>query len=111
MFQTSRQGAVGVISGSEPLTRDHVDQVADLLEQLLAEGQPMSVIDLSRVPLLDSAGLELLLEVQENFVQRGGALKLAAPNPLCRDILMITAVADHFDVYDQVADAVGSFVR
>ena len=123
MYQKKLQGAVQVIDGSEPLSADHVDEVSGLFEACLTDevsglfeacltdGQPMVVLDLEKVPLIDSAGLELLLDVQENYQQRGGALKLAAANHLCDDILTATGVGDRFETYQDVANAVGSFIR
>ena len=48
-----------------------------MLEARLERGQPLIVLDLQGVALIDSAGLELLLDVQEKCQRMGGALKLA----------------------------------
>ena len=69
------------------------------------------MFDLQGVPLLDSQGLELLLDVQDRCGQRGGSLHLAAPAILCRDILVVTGVVEHFAVFDDVLSAVGSFAQ
>jgi len=111
MFERTKQGAVDVICGDEPLTGEYAEQVSDVFEECLAEGQPKVVLDLKQVRLMDSAGLELLLDVKENYEQRGGTLKLAAPNALCRDILSITGVARHFEIYGDMKSAVGSFLK
>ncbi|HEV3003162.1 MAG TPA: STAS domain-containing protein [Pirellulales bacterium] len=111
MFARSRQGAVDVIAGDDPLTADGLVGVARLCDELLAAGQPRAVLDLGRVALIDSTGLEWLLTSQEKFVQRGGAIKLAAPNQLCRDILLATGVDRHFEVFADAVAAVGSFAR
>lgn len=110
-FERARQGAVDLIRGDDPITVDQAPFVARLLDECLAVGQPRTVVDLSRVPLVDSAGLELLLNYQDSFQQRGGALKLAAPNPLCRDILMVTGVERHFEIFTEAVSAVGSFAE
>jgi anti-anti-sigma factor len=111
MFGRSRQGAVDVISGDDPLNVEHVEKVAGLLEQCGGAGQPRVVLDLQNVPLIDSAGLELLLNVQDKYRQRGGALKLAVSNPLCAEILSVTGVGRHFEIFSESASAVGSFVQ
>lgn len=111
MYECLSQGAVNVIRGDLPLTADHVQQVERLLQQCLNKGQPYAVLDLGKVPLVDSAGLELLLDFRDAFQQVGGTLKLAAPNPLCREILSITGLAESFDIFPEVLSAVGSFVR
>ena len=111
MFQLSRQGVIDVVSGRQPLNRDSTDKVRELLDESLTTGQPRIVVNLDEIPLIDSAGLELLLDVRDDCRQRGGTLQLAAPNPLCRDILHLTGLDQQIDVYDDVLSAVGSFVE
>jgi hypothetical protein len=55
--------------------------------------------------------LELLLNAHDSFAERGGAFKVAAATPLCRDILSVTGVSDDVEVYDEVTMAVRSFLR
>ncbi len=109
MFERTRQGAVDVIAGADPVNTDHVDSLSDMLDQCLGQGQPHVVLDMKDVALIDSAGLELLLSVLEKYRQRGGSLKLATPNPLCREILAVTGVGDNFEMFDDASAAVRSF--
>jgi anti-anti-sigma factor len=111
MFERARQGAVDVIFGATPLNRESAPQVAELLEQCLQSGQPRAVFDLEQVPLLDSAGLEALVDAQDTFAVRGGSLKLARPNALCNEILTVTGVARRFEVFADTLSAVGSFAQ
>jgi anti-anti-sigma factor len=104
MFEIRRQGAVQVLTGDEPIN-------AATISQLDAHGQPKVVIDLERVPLLDSAGLEWLVDTAEKCFQRGGQVQLAAPTALCGDILRITGVGEQVEVFDDVTSAVRSFSR
>jgi anti-anti-sigma factor len=111
MYEQSKQGAVDVIRGTDPLNADHVEFLQETLEQFDGSGQPHVVFDMQSVPLVDSAGLELLLDTQERFRLRGGALKLAAVNPLCREILKVTGVGQRFEIFPDSGSAVGSFVQ
>ena len=111
MIDQSKQGAITVIGSDEPLTVDHVAEAAAALQNCFGHGPPMAVLNLARVPLIDSAGLELLLNAHDSFSERGGAFKVAAATPLCRDILSVTGVADDLEVYDEVSMAVRSFLR
>lgn len=99
-----------MITGENPVSDDHVQDLAQLLDKLMTEGQPRVVFDMSGVALLDSKGLELLWSTQENFEQCGGQLKLASLNPLCDEILNVTGVAHQFEIFPNVTTAVGSFV-
>ncbi len=111
MFELSRTGAVDVIRGSDPINLQNAKQLASLLDQCLVTGQPRIVIDLEKVTLIDSAGLELLLDYQDRCLERGGVMKLAAPLPLCREILTLTDVASRFDVHQDSLSALGSYAR
>ncbi|OHB66545.1 MAG: hypothetical protein A2V70_05260 [Planctomycetes bacterium RBG_13_63_9] len=94
-----------------PLNGENVKDVAKLLVECLGNGQPYVVFDLQNVPLIDSAGLELLLDFTEQFRELGGALKLAAPSPLCRDILSITGLGGSVEIFRDALAAAGSFAR
>ncbi|HUG89652.1 MAG TPA: STAS domain-containing protein [Planctomycetaceae bacterium] len=111
MYEHSKQGAVDVITGDEPLNLDAVDRVSRLLEDCIGRGQPRIVLDFGGVALIDSAGLELLLDARQRCGQRGGRLQLAALSPLCHDILDVTGLASEFETFDDVLSAVGSFAR
>ncbi len=111
MFQETQQGAVTVVRGDGPLTSEHVQEAMAALDKCFDGGVPMAVLDLERVPLLDSAGLELLLNAVEKFDQHGGALKIGGAKRLCLEALAVTGVADRLEVYDKVTDAVRSFLR
>lgn len=111
MFERVTHGAVDVIQGDLPLNAENAEGLAGLLLESLQSGQPYVVIDLENVPLVDSAGLELLLQFQEEFQQLGGALKLAAPNRLCDEILSVTGTGRSFEVFPEALLAVGSYAR
>jgi anti-anti-sigma factor len=111
MLERLTQGAVDLIRTDQPLSAEHVEGIAGLLQECTARGQPFVVLDLERTPLVDSAGLELLLDFREKFHRLGGALKLAGPNALCEEILSITGVGACFEIFRDNLSAVGSFVR
>jgi anti-anti-sigma factor len=111
MFRRVRQGAVNVISGNSPLNQENAGYLLNAVEQCLADGSPRAVLDMQEVPLIDGAGLEKLLDIQDLFESRSGTLKIAGPNPLCRDILNVTGVANKFEIFRELKSAVGSFVH
>ena len=111
MFRRTRQGAVNIISGNLPLNQENAESLVSALQQCFGEGPPRAVFDMQEVPLIDSIGLERLLDMQESFASRAGSLKLAGPNQLCRDILNVTGIANQFEIYRELKSAVGSFVH
>ncbi len=110
MFKHSKQGAINVISGTLPLSGDALDLLDNAFTECLNEGQPRAVLDLRNVPLIDSAGLERLLDLRDRFQKKTGVLKLAGVNPLCQDIFSVTGVSSYFEVFPEVSQAVGSFI-
>ena len=111
MFEMSQRGAVHVLSGNQPLTAAHKEEITDLCSECFENGQPRLVIDLSGVPLMDSLGLELLLDLRDGCQKRGGAMQICSPNALCRDILVATALTAQFAIFDDQSAAVGSYSR
>jgi anti-sigma B factor antagonist len=66
------------------------------------------VLDLSQTEFIDSKGLETLLWLQEECIDRLGQVRLAGPNENLRMILRLTRLAGRFEVDDDVAAAIGS---
>ena len=111
MFQVNRQGSVNVLSGTDPLNSEHVPAARAASEQCFGKGQPQIVFHLAGIPLIDSAGLEFLLELRDRTLRYGGAVQLAEPRTLCRDILQATGLAGEFAIFDHLNSAVGSFAQ
>jgi anti-anti-sigma factor len=111
MFALEKQGAVCVIRPRGPIEASHCDEMKSTVFQALGAGRPMLVIDFHDVPLIDSAGLETLIDVRDALERKGGAVKLAALNPLCTDILRVTGIGQQFEHYPLVRSAVGSFAE
>ncbi len=111
MFTHKQQGAVDVIGGGDRISGEHVAELSAVLESRLGRGQPQIVLDLQGVALMDSAGLELLLDFQERCQRMGGVLKLANAGALCREVLKATGVGARFEVYRDSGGAIRSFVQ
>lgn len=111
MFEQSKQGTVNVIRADNPVNGEYVDTLRAILERHAEVGQPSVVFDMQAVPLVDSAGLELLLDTRDMYRKRGGTLKLASANPLCLEILNVTGVGRLFEMFNSANAAVGSFGR
>jgi len=110
MIQRIMQGAVEVIICDDSLNADHLGALTKTLDECFEEGQPRIVLDLKSSPLIDSAGLELLVDMHERCQQRGGSIKLAGLNPLCLEIVRITGVSKQLELYDDARSAVRSFL-
>lgn len=111
MARCFQQGCVDVIQLDERLTLDEADEVSALLNAAQRERLPQVVVDLRRLRLLDSAGLELLSEARSNCMRRGGALRLAGASALVRDVLRVTGLEHQFAIDVDVVSAAGAFAK
>ncbi len=100
-----------MIGGGDRISGDRVAELAALLEGCLKRGQPRVVLDLQGVALVDSAGLELLLDTYEECQRSGGAMKLANPGVLCSEVLKLTGVGSRFEIFSDTGSAIRSFLE
>ena len=63
------------------------------------------VVNAEALTFIDSAGLEYLLDVQEELAKRFGQVKLVKCGEIIGKILEVTGLAGDFEQYDRVADA------
>ncbi len=111
MFSSHLVGTVAVVSGDEPLTKSTLEAATKVVTACLNEGKARIVLDLEQVPLIDSLGLEWLVESAEQCAFRGGRLNIAGANPLCLDVLRLTEVGKLFEKFPDVRSGVRSFIR
>ena len=105
-----KQGAVVVVKPEGALAAPESDALRAHLMQMLNSSMGRIVIDMSAVPFVDSSGLEVLLDVTDGMGESGQTLKLAATTKTVREVLELTDLAPIFEHYDEVMDAVRSFL-
>ena len=109
MTELERHGAVTVIRPTMTLTCDYVDSLSDRIDEGIAGGIPMIVVDMTASALIDGAGLEWLLSLDEKCSLRGGSVRVTGVSELCNDILRVTGVGESVAQYDSLTDALASF--
>lgn len=102
-------GAVSVVRPAGPVRLDNVEDLHDLVLPGIMSGVPYVVIDLSETPLIDGAGLEWILDMDDECSKRGGCARLCGIGELCSDLLRITAIGDNIEQFDDLASAIASF--
>ncbi|WP_425397164.1 STAS domain-containing protein [Aeoliella sp.] len=111
MIHTETQGAVDVVKVDGTLNAEKIGELAQTLERLTKAGAPMVVCDLAHTQLVDSDGLEWLLDASDQVASCGGTIKLSGLSPLVADILRLTGVAERFEIFETAKAGVGSFSR
>jgi anti-anti-sigma factor len=105
-----RAGSVDVLKPVGALVDKDAESFAkDLLERVQS-ANPRVVLSMHEVPYLDSAAIEYLLNAADELAERAVSLKLARVPPTCREILELTGVAERFSFFNDVQDAVRSFL-
>ena len=111
MFRRTKQGALSVIEAGAPLLRDSCADFNAVVETCLEEGTGQVVVDMREVSLIDSAGLEALVDLQDRCLRQGGVLKLGGLTRLCEDIFRVTGLEEQIEIFPDVIVAMGSFAE
>ncbi len=102
-------GSVSVIKATHSLQGDSLQQCRRSLEDCLAKRRSSIILDLSESPLINSEGLEFIVDAQQQCLACGGMLVLAEPQPLCDEILSITGVNECVSVFHDLRSALSEF--
>ena len=84
-------------------------EIKKTVDNFLERGNKNFLLNLAKVPYLDSAGLGEIIRCFTALRRSGGNFKLLSPNRRIVDLLTITKLLDVFDTYDSESAAVASF--
>jgi len=84
-------------------------EIKETVDALLKKGDRKVLLNLARVPYLDSAGLGEIIRCFTALRRNGGHFKLLSPNKRVIDLLSITKLLNVFDCYDNESSAIASF--
>ncbi len=84
-------------------------QIKQAIDDLLAEGRKKYLLNLAKVPYIDSAGLGQIIRCFTAIRKSGGTLKLLSPNAKVVDLLTVTKLVNVFDWYNDESGALNSF--
>lgn len=105
-----QHGSVTVVAPRGALTEADVASVEASLQAEQQKSRSRIVIDLSGVPYLDSAGIELLLRFAASAPSPGMRPRLAALSDTVREALDLTETLKRFFRFDTVESAVRSYM-
>ncbi|MGA2537201.1 MAG: STAS domain-containing protein [Terracidiphilus sp.] len=108
---TPRHRAVAVKQLPETFDAQQGRRFFGELESALNVDRPSLVLDCSRVRLLDTSAVHLLLCCLEEAMKRNGDVKLAAVPAGATAVLELSGIDRLFEIYDTCAEAVNSFRR
>jgi anti-anti-sigma factor len=103
-------GTVEVFAPVGALVDQDAEDFSNLLFQCIRSPNPRVVISLQEVPYMDSAAVESLLNATDELAVRAASLKLVGVPPTCREIFELTGVSGRFSFFENIQDAVKSFL-
>ena len=110
-FSTRKMEAVAVIDIEGKILLGEGDvEIKQEVNDLLKRGNKNILLNLTRVPYMDSAGLGEIIRCFTAVRKVGGNLKLLGPNERLIDLLTITKLINVLDWFDDETEAITSFV-
>ena len=103
-------GTVDVIAPVGALVDEDAERFSKILLERLESPNPRVVVVMQEVPYMDSVALGCLLAATEELSDRAASLKLANVTPTCREILELTGLSGRLSFFNNVQDAVKSFL-
>ena len=107
--QSTLEGIV-VLALNGRLTVGESNALRERVSACQAAGSFKVVVDLTKLDYIDSTGLGTLVICQTSLSRQGGAIKLVNPNKRNVDLLLLTKLHQVFEVFNEVPDAVNSFI-
>ncbi len=109
-IQENRHGAVTVVKPVGPLVGPDGDRFREHVTDVIGRSLGRFVVDASAVPLVDSRGLEVLVDIANELGESGQALRLCGTGETVREVLELTELSGLFEHYSDVNTAVRSFL-
>jgi anti-sigma B factor antagonist len=107
------QRVVGHVTILNIIGRLTIDEAAQHLkkdiEEVISRGGLHIIVNLAKVPYIDSGGLGQLVASYGSVKRAGGAMKLLNVNSRNHDLLSITRLVTVFESFDSEAEAIRSF--
>ena len=83
--------------------------LGNAVRALLQRDRKRIVVNMQKVPYIDSTGLAQIVEAYHTTTRRGGAFKLVQLTPHVRELLTETMLLSVLEVYETEAEALASF--
>ncbi len=109
-IEQQQMGTVNVLTPVGALVDEDAEELARMLRERTRSANPRVVVSMAEVPYLDSVALESLVDATDELADRAMRLRLAAVPSTCREILELTGLADKFRFFNEVQDAVRSYL-
>ena len=106
----NQEGAASVIKPVGPMVSGELEELENKLQSLLQNWTKRIIINMNDVPLIDSAGLELMMHYQLQLGNHGLKMKLSGLTEMVQRIFDLTKLSGNFEIFPDTASAVRSYL-
>jgi anti-anti-sigma factor len=107
--QTKDQSGVAVLQVEGQLIVGNRQELKDLVQAALDQGERRLLIDFSRTGYIDSSGLGALVSISKRIREAGGELRLSGLNDDLRSLFELTKLDTLFSIAETPQQALASF--
>ncbi|HBE69660.1 MAG TPA: hypothetical protein DDW52_16060 [Planctomycetaceae bacterium] len=111
MLNVQTVGSVNVIKVRSALQDECLANARKTVQDCLDKRRFWLILNLHDCPLINSQGLEFIVDSQQDCLARGGRLVVAEPQPLTSEILGVTGIDEQVAVYRDMRGALSDFAR
>ena len=109
-IETQKYNDIAVVELQGEFTGEFTKLLQNTIDSVITKATTGIVLDMTRIGFIDSQALEQLLSLRDYCRQDNYQLKLAGLDENCQKIMEITGLESLFDTYDELSEAVKSFV-
>lgn len=80
-------------------------EIKRFVDDLIASGKNLLLIDLTDLEYMNSMGLNLLIQLQTKIRVAGGKMILACPNKKVKELIELTKLNTLFTIFDSLSKA------
>jgi anti-anti-sigma factor len=107
--QTKDASGVAVVQVDGQLIEGNRQELKDLVQAALDQGERRLLIDFSRTGYIDSSGLGALVSISKKIREAGGELRLSGLNEDLRSLFELTKLDTLFAIAETPQQALASF--
>lgn len=105
------ESGIEILELNGEITFENSDILRDKIDELCDAKKSSIIIDLAGLKYMSSAGMGVLVHGLKRTRQLGGKLSLLNLNSKMRRVFLITQFTHHFDVFENIDEAVSNFTK
>ena len=110
--RTIQSGKIAIIEVKGSLVGDgDTDELREAVADFIEQGNKCLIINLQKANYLNSSGIGAIIAAHTSYAKNGGEVRLSGISKNVHNLFVVTKLIDVFDVYDDLDEAVESFVK